>query len=217
MLTISAWISTLVLAQTAAPAAPPMRIFDERMHPVLGHLTLSGGGHRLVLEARQDGSVRSQEFDIDDLPETGRVLSGKVASFVRDGIVVAFAIGEGDSTSYHLLLSSQAPMSPEPVRSGKFSASNPEWSLTRAIFVSTGDPYRIAEVNDPGGDGLEITFRRGWPKLEQPDPVVDEKILCSSCGLAFLGPHVARWRETGEQPWATLVEVSGVRRAGQGN
>ena len=140
----------------------------------------------------------------------------KVASFVREGLVVAFSIADGDSTSYHLLLSPKASTSADAIRIADLSRKEFAWTLTRAAFVSSGEPYRIVEANDPGGDGLEITFRRGWPKLLTSEPRVDEKILYSDCGLAYLGPLPTNWRETGESPWTTLLEVEGVRRIGHG-
>jgi hypothetical protein len=207
----------LALLQTPSPKSSAPTILDQRYLPGLGHVTLSGGGHRLRLEIGDGTSARSQEFEIDDLPENAKILSAAVGSFVREGMVAALAIGEGETTSYHLLLSAHTTTSAETIRSAGFSAAAPEWSLTRAVFVSSGEPYRIAEIHDPGGDALEITFRRGWPQLDQAGGLVDEKILYSSHGLAGVGPHVARWRETGELPWANLVEVVGVRRAGQGH
>ncbi len=218
MITISSAILCLALAQQPAPT-----VLDQRSLPALGQVTLRGEGHRMRLELVLADSRRSQDFELDDLPVTARILSGKVCSFVRDGIVIAFSIGEGESTSYHLLLSPKAPTRADPIRISDLSApergwpstdSMPAWSLTRAIFVSTGEPYRILDMHDPGGDSLEITFRRGWPKLGAPDMRMDEKILFDPCGLALLAPLPSNWREPGDSFPVFLLDVTEVRRAG---
>ena len=212
-------MSTLLAALVLSTAVQaPRQVLDHRLLPDFGEVTLSGGGHQLRVEIRTEDSTRSQDFELDELPGTARIRAGRINAFVRGGLVAAFSIEDGEKTSYHLLLSMDAQPAANTVRISDLAASAEgipsAWRMTRAIFVSTGEPYRIVEVNDTGGDGLEITFRRGWPKLERPDLLrIDEKVLYSNCGLAYLAPLPRDWLEPSESPWGTLIEVDTVRRA----
>jgi hypothetical protein len=165
-----AWIASLGRVSVFAPRANRLRIEIERLAPDPISMPSEGAW--------------SQAFDLDTLPKDARVQSARIGPLMTSGFVVALAVKEGDSTAYHYLQCLAQARAQNLMQISRLESR--WWSFSDALFTSTGDSYRIVDAHGTNsGDGLEITFRRGW---QQPTPnfvaTVDEKVYFNSCVLA---------------------------------
>ena len=180
------------LCVLAVPQADPTWVqatpLREPLHRVwlepLGKVSVYGEGRRLEIAFEGPSLANEQTFELDELPITARIRAARAGGWMTTGIAVVLAIEDGETTSYHYLLSRELPLRSEPFRSADLDGSHGWFFLSKAIFTSTGEPYRIVDVNGNQGQGdpLEITFRRGWVKPHDSKSRVDEKILFDSCG-----------------------------------
>ena len=147
----------------------------------LGRVSVSVPGERaLSVKVERAGSVREQRFELDALPAGARVRAATLGAW-QNGVAVGLAIEEGSSTTYRYLISDKAPARPLALTSAELVDRNEGWCMSKPLFASTGSPYRIVEVHCPGGDALEMTFRRGWPSLHAAEPELDEKVFFDNC------------------------------------
>jgi hypothetical protein len=196
----------LSLAPQSAAAPEPL---DSRWIQGIGTVVLSAPREKsLTIEIRDEaGATSTRRLDLDLLDPKAIVVEAHSASFIaKEGLLVALAVQTGDTTSYHSLLIGRLADQPADART---NAPEPQegrrdWSLTKPIFTSTGERYRILDVHNPGGDGIEMTFRRGYAKALGRDgkPQIDEKVYVNVCA-------------GGEDPtvFGALLDVSATRQA----
>jgi hypothetical protein len=173
------------LAQAGASRERSIDPLDVCVIPKLGRISVSSvGGSRFSVAIEADGKSREQAFELDSLPANAKVIAAKISCgrFLETGVVIALAIDEGSSTAYYYLASSKMPARDTALKSRELVDVTRSWWLSKPVFTSTGDPYRLVETRVQG-DAIEITFRRGWPKLTTPDGQVDEKVYFDNCGV----------------------------------
>ncbi len=192
-----------LLALSARTEAPPL---DVKWLPELGLVTLRADAARLDLSIEKNGVARTQSFQLD-----APIREARSGAWMGRGIVIALSTEVGETTSYRYLISGTAPTGFPTIGEVDFRSPSGFWFSSKPIFTSTGERYRIVAVNDHlgPGDGLEITFRRGWMKSAAEREQVDEKILFDSCGISTAGPL--------QEGRAVLFEFPGERRDGGGS
>jgi hypothetical protein len=170
---------------TPAAALEPL---DSRWIQGIGTVELSTtGGPRLTVKIRDAvGSTTVRHLELDVLDPKSVVVEAHAASFIaNEGLVIGLAAQTGETTSYHSLLIHRLADEPGDVRTNRRDgpSDRAHWWLTKPIFTSTGERYRIVDVHNPNGDGIEITFRRGYanPLDRNGNPHVDEKIYVNVC------------------------------------
>jgi hypothetical protein len=137
------------------------------------------------LATEKSSNVIRRTLDLDSLPaNASRVQSARIGPLMTNGFVVALVIKEGESTAYHYLQCLGKAPSKDLLSVSRLESGS--WSFSDALFTSTGQPYRIVDASGTlPGDGLEITFRRGWQKSTPSFvPTIEEKVYFNSCALA---------------------------------
>ena len=135
--------------------------------PGLGRIELRGTSERkLRLEIDGPTGKSQRELELASLPEGQRVIEAKVSGFTQSGLVLALTIEEGNQRSYRFALTRELAPGPVAETASSKPAGVTSWWLSQPIFSDAGAPYRIIDVHNPGGDTLEITFRRGFVQLE---------------------------------------------------
>lgn len=82
--------------------------------------------------------------------------------------VLALDLAQGDASAIHVaMLRADAPR---------------EWSLSRPIVRTEGDPFRIAELVGIGTDSLDLTLRRGWLSYLDDGSAPEVLVFTDSCG-----------------------------------
>jgi hypothetical protein len=197
----------LIAALLALSARAEPVVLDVKWLPELGLVTLRAEAARLDLKIEKDGVERTQSFQLE-----APIREARSGPWMSQGIVIAVSSEADETTTYRYFLSSKVPTGRPTLGSVDFAMDHPLWFLSKPIFTSTGERYRIVAVNDHrgAGDALEITFRRGWMKHSAEMGNIDEKILFDSCGGAWSG-------ETLVEGKAVLFESSNLRRDGGGS
>ena len=178
-------LSIAALALTVSLAPPVM--LDSRSVPGIGAVELAtAGGPHLTLTIRDaSGSTSTRTLDLEVLSPDAVVVEAHASSFIAtEGIVIGLAAQTGDTTSYHSLFIHKLADEPGNARTNEPTPveGRAHWWLTKPIFTSTGDRYRIIDVHNPGGDSIEITFRRGFVEVRGTDaPRIDEKLYVNIC------------------------------------
>jgi hypothetical protein len=159
----------------------------------------------LRFSTERGGASAHHDLELDALPEGARLLAVQLGAFVDKGLAALLAIESGTDVQYRYLFTPGDPLRGELVAGDAFAAmgavpENP-WSLSEPLFTSSGEPYRLVEIHNPGGDSLEMTFRRGSMQGIRDRSValgVDERIIHDVCPTAG---ELAPWRST-----STVVE-----------
>ncbi len=207
MLFIPALALIASFTQSASTPAAALEPIDSRWIQGIGTVELSTtGGPRLTVKIRDAaGSTTVRNLVLDLLDPKSVVVEAHAASFLaKEGLVIGLAALAGETTSYHSLLIHRLADEPADARTNRRDGpgDRAHWWLTTPIFTSTGERYRIVDVHNPGGDSIEITFRRGYadPRDRNGNPHVDEKIYVNVC-------------PGGEDPKAagSLLDVSATR------
>jgi hypothetical protein len=195
----------LIAALLALSVRTEPVVLDVRWLPELGLVTLRAEDARLDLRIEKEGVEGTQSFQLE-----APIREARSGPWMGQGMVIAVSTEEGDTTTYRYFLSATAPTGNPTLGSVDFARDHPLWFLSKPIFTSTGERYRIVAVNDHlgPGDPLEITFRRGWMKSAGEMGKVDEKILFDSCGGIWNGPTLVEGK-------AVLFETSNLRRDGE--
>jgi hypothetical protein len=195
----------LIAALLALSARPDPVVLDVRWLPELGLVTLRAEEARLDLSIEKDGTSRSQSFQLE-----APIREARSGPWMSRGMVIAVSTEGAETTTYRYFLSSKVQTGDPTLGSLDFAREQPAWFLSKPIFTSTGERYRIVAVNDHRGpgDSLEITFRRGWMKSTEEMGKIDEKILFDSCGGAWSG-------ETLVEGKSVLFETSKLPRDGR--
>ena len=144
------------------------------------------GGHQLLIEiAGRTGPTR-RELDLATLPEGHRVIEVRGSGYMDSGLVLALTIEEGNQRSYRFAVTRDLAPALNTETVGSTITGLTSWWLSQPIFSDAGAPYRIVEVHNPGGDSLEITFRRGFVQLDRSrDPQMDELVFVDTCPSAI--------------------------------
>jgi hypothetical protein len=156
---------------------------DSSVVPNVGRVDISAlDGRILVVEIDSGGASRTQRIELDSLSAGALIVGAKAGPWLEHGLVIALAIQvDGPTTAYHYWAERDARTAPATVQSSHRDESGV--GLSKELFRATGGPYRIVEVNRPRqGDVHEITFRRGFPKVNSGEADVDEKIFFDGCG-----------------------------------
>lgn len=187
MITISAVLLSLALSQQSVPPPSWCTVRDHQFLPNLGLVTISTEQHRVDVRMEKDGEKRLESFEIPDLGPRDFVQEARCGAWRQNQMVLALSIQQGETVSYRYALSDLGTA--DATRYGLtykpgFVDANQHWFLSKPLFTSTGEMYRIVAVNDHlgQGDGLEITFRRGWAESQANSAKVEEKVLLDSCG-----------------------------------
>lgn len=184
------FIPALVLAVSQSQGVPtsvhPPALLDSRWIDGIGTVELStpGGPQLTVKISNATGSTSTRVLDLDLANPGASVVEARSSSFIaKEGMAIGLAIQIGETTSYHSLLIHRLADVPGNARvnvPGRPDAPI-HWWLTKPIFTSTGDRYRIVDVHNPESDSVEITFRRGYVDTRRGDPRLDEKIYVNTC------------------------------------
>ena len=199
------------LAQGGSSRGPASVPLDVCWLPDLGRVSVTAADatHFSVL-VESDGTTRKQSFEIDSLSASAKLLAAKIGSgpFYGKGMLIALSIQDGASTAYSYLISPTAPLNARPLRTSELSVGDSGWRLSKEIFRSTGEPYRIVDVHG-FNDNFDITFRRGWGTGWGDDPRVtevkfDEKVLFNGCFGGIGSPEMRRGQLCENGVWRCL-------------
>ena len=139
------------------------------------------GDRTLRFTVRREGRLHNRNLFVPRLPAEARIREVRASSF-RDGLVLGLAVQSGETTSYYYMCTMGDVMACEVAPHDRPRLYD-SWVLSVPLFSSTGQPYRIVDVWNPGGDSVELTFRRGMLGGVQVGgpPVVDERIFHDKC------------------------------------
>jgi hypothetical protein len=132
----------------------------------------------MVTERGADGRERPDGPLTLDLPEGSRIVQARVAEWADGRPLLGLVVERPGKAghSYHYAYRSPAP-SHEP------STPRPaatQWLTSAPIFTSEGEAWRIVDVRCPGGDSLELTFRRGTvPTDAKSAPSFEERVYAN--------------------------------------
>ena len=195
-LALIAWHPGAGSAPRVADGAAPLDATVTRDGLVV---TVSVGSPRsLRFSAQRDTGPQTLDLDLAPLPDDARVIAAQLGAFGDHGLAAALAIETGSGTEYRWLYTTGDPLqgrllAPGPGELAAKKSAN-DWTLSGALFSSTGAPYRLVDVHNPGGDSLELTFRRGeLHNVRQPSRGLglDERVLHDVCpmgaGMGFSG------------------------------
>jgi hypothetical protein len=165
--------------------------------------------HGLRFAARREGVEAHFDLMLTALTEDERLVAARLGAFGERGLAVALAIEAGSETRYRWLYTSGDPLRGELVTdmaAGAPGGTGPQapWMFSAPLFTSTGERYRLVDIHNPGGDSLELTFRRGdlqGVRDRAAGLSVDERILHDICPIPGAGAPGSI---------ATLVAVEGV-------
>jgi hypothetical protein len=176
--------------QAAAPSVartPGGTPLDVCWLPALGRVSVSAtDATHFSVNVESEGTTRVQEFEIDSMSSNAKLLAAKIGCgpFHGKGILIALSIQDGASTAYEFLISPEVPLQTWTLFTSKLSAGDSGWRLSKEIFRSTGEPYRIVDAHG-FSDNFDITFRRGWgagwPNPNVHEVKFDEKVLFWGC------------------------------------
>jgi hypothetical protein len=133
----------LIAALLALSARTESVVLDVRWLPELGLVTLRAEDARLDLRIEKDGVEGTQSFQLE-----APIREARSGPWGGQGMVIAVSTEEGDTTTYRYFLSSKAPTGNPTLGSVDFARYHPLWFLSKPIFTSTGERYRIVAVND---------------------------------------------------------------------
>jgi hypothetical protein len=194
-----------LIAWTLHVPAPP----SAATRPVDATVTRDGHVVSVTIESprglrfhaqRESGEVR-HDLDLSSLPPESRVVSAQLGAFGEHGLAVALAIASDAGTEYRWLFTPGDPLAGELLAPGHLANTGPErssgWTLSGPLFTSSGEPYRLVDIHNPGGDSLELTFRRGELQGVREGAgslSLDERIVHDTCPpaerLAIAGSSV---------------------------
>jgi hypothetical protein len=119
----------------------------------------------LRITTQREGAEAHRDLELTALPEGSRLLDVKLGPFGDKGLAAILAVEFGDVVEYRYLFTAGDPLHAELVMSDPFVEQGrgvrDPWMLSEPLFTSTGARYRLVDVHNPGGDSLEMTFRRG--------------------------------------------------------
>ena len=149
----------------------------------LGRVEVQRTGERkLCIEIDGTAGATRRELDLATLPEGQRVIEVRASGYTDSGLVLALTIEEGEQRSYRFALTRELAPALEAETAASTAASPTSWWLSPPIFSDPGAPYRIVDVHNPGGDSLEITFRRGTVPLARSHGArLDELVFVDTC------------------------------------
>ena len=182
------------------PGAQPSARVAENSPPLAATVTRDGlvvsvgvGAPRsLHFSAHRDAGPQSLDLDLSGLPEDARVVAAQLGAFMEHGLAAGLTIETGAGTEYRWLYTLGDPLQGQLLVPGASARPSPEtingWTLSAPLFTSTGEPYRLVDIHNPGSDSLELTFRRGELKnVRQPSAglALDERVVHDTCPLSF--------------------------------
>lgn len=203
--TVPACLALIALHSGAQPA---LRVADVS-RPLDATVTRNGevvsvsvtAPRTLRFSTQREAGPQSLDLDLTALPENAHVVAAQLGAFADHGLAAALAIETGSGTEYRWLYTLGDPLQGQLLAPGPGTRPAPNaWALSGPLFTSTGAPYRLVDIHNPGGDSLELTFRRGELKgVRQPQPAsgfaLDERVVHDVCPIAFhaglTGPSVA--------------------------
>jgi len=175
------------LAQGGSNRGPASTPLDVCWLPELGRVSVTAtDGLHFSVVVESEGTAKAQDFEIDSLSASAKLLAAKIGCgpFYGKGVVIALSIQDGASTAYEFLISPELPLRTRALRTSELTVGDSGWRLSKEIFRSTGDPYRIVDVHG-FNDNFDITYRRGWgtgwvnPNVTEVK--FDEKVLFYGC------------------------------------
>lgn len=127
-----------------------------------GGLSVSARGDRDLAVRVGDRVVRPP---LGRLPDGARVVAARIAPY-RGGVALGLVVRSGGEHTYHLL------------HDGTDGRS---WILSDPIFRDGGEPFRVVDVHNPGGDTLQLTFHRGHLRIGGSG--LEAKVYTDTCPL----------------------------------
>jgi hypothetical protein len=145
----------------------------------------------LRFHAQRETGLVTHDLDLSSLPPDSSVVSAQLGAFSEHGLAVALAIATDAGTEYRWLFTLGDPLAGELLARGPIAKPGPEtmngWTLSGPLFTSSGAPYRLVDIHNPGGDSLELTFRRGELQGVREGGgslSLDERIVHDTCPMA---------------------------------
>ncbi|HEX5012105.1 MAG TPA: hypothetical protein VFY71_17090 [Planctomycetota bacterium] len=156
-------------------------------------VTVSVGAPRtLRISAQREAGLQTFDLDLAALPEDARVVAAQLGAFGDHGLAAALAIETAAGTEYRWLYTFGDPLQGRLLAPGPDARPSPEtiddWTLSGPLFTSTGTPYRLVDIHNPGGDSLELTFRRGelqGVRSSSGEYALDERVVHDVCPMGF--------------------------------
>jgi hypothetical protein len=180
-------ICSLLLACVPSqdPVAAP-RPLDARWIDGIGSVEIasSARGHLSIRTADSAGVAHARDVELREVGPEADIVAAQASSFMKEGVIVAVTATAGGTTTYHELHIGRLADAPDHAVANDPSrpANRFGWVFTTPIFSSTGERYRVLDLHNPGGDTIEITYRRGLvvdPNTYKPQ--LDEKIYFNVC------------------------------------
>lgn len=161
-----------------------------------------------VLDARRLEVVRSDpngesrsELTLADLPADARLHEVVAAPYMESGLVVGIVLAVEGGFEYRFLCQREGDAGGARDVFGTARELS-QWWLSLPLFQGGGPAYRIVDVHHPGGDSIELTFRRGAIRVQGDHVELDEVVVVDTCpsGLsAQLGGWVHRIQVSGRR------------------
>ena len=193
-------LSCLVLIAWHSAAQPEVRAGDAA-RPLAATVTRDGRIVSVTVEAPRalrfaipgESGPQTHDVELTTLPEDARVVAARLGAFGEQGLAAALTIETGAGTEYRWLYTASDPLR-GAVFARSFDQQTPtqkfdHWSLSGPLFHSTGTPYRLVDIHNPGGDSLELTFRRGElqnVRQRSHGLALDERVLHDVCPVPLV-------------------------------
>ncbi|HVS19951.1 MAG TPA: hypothetical protein VMT18_15205 [Planctomycetota bacterium] len=158
-----------------------------------------------VLDARTlevTWGERRSTLTLAELPEDARLHAAEAAPLLESGTVAALVLQVADGFEYRYLARRETGGWDTTTVAGRPEESE-GWWLSAPLFAAGGHAYRILDVHNPGGDSLELTFRRGAVDARRAEVRMDEVLVVDDC---------PSFPSSGNSPWVHVLRVEGRRR-----
>ena len=181
------------LALNAWPIRPPVAPRPADPRPLDATVTRDGevvsvtieAPNRLRLHAQRVQGEVTHDLDLAGLPSESRLVGAQLGAYGDRGLALALALEVAAGTEYRWLFTLGDPLDGQVLEPPQTNA-NVGWTLSGPLFASSGEPYRLVDIHNPGGDSLELTFRRGALRGVRERAAgfsIDERIVHDVCPL----------------------------------
>jgi hypothetical protein len=194
---------TRILADHSLPLVAPLPL-DATVTTAGEVVSVSRADDRaLTLRVVRDGREHTNTLVLDMLRDGTRIEAVRLGPYL-DGLAMGLHLVKDGVHDYRYLVTASDILSTgiaselftDPVATGKDPWQPRPWTLSPSLFTTSDAPYRIVDISRPGGDELELTFRRAGlvgVRDRNGQLTIDERIFRDVCAGA---PMVAKGKST---------------------